>query len=160
MRGLEGKEAENREWAFAGIIEPKKNKEIRLVIDFRPINDQLIWTKYLLATIDDILHHILGFNYVSNLDLNMVNLSMLLNYEARKILTLFIAFGLYECFVLPQGIKPVTDIFQGRMISSFEDMKKPPSVNFDDILVTSNTTFEDHLTILNEILKRLNNSGM
>ena len=46
------------------------------------------------------------------------------------------------------------------MISLFVGMKQPPSVYLDDILVTSNTTFEDHLTILNEILKRLNNSGM
>ena len=53
-----------------------------------------------------------------------------------------------------------TDIFQGKMISLFVDMKKAPSVYFDYILVTSSTTFEDYLEILNEILKQLNDSGM
>ena len=85
---------------------------------------------------------------------------MPLDYEARKILMLAITFGLHECLVLPQGIKSATDIFQERMISLFEDMKKPPPVYLEDILVTSNTTFEDHVVILNEILMQLNNSGM
>ena len=53
-----------------------------------------------------------------------------------------------------------TDIFQGKMISLLVDMKKAPSVYFDYILVTSSTTFEDYLEILNEILKQLNDSGM
>ena len=40
------------------------------------------------------------------------------------------------------------------------DIKKPLSTFLDDISVTSNTTFENNLVILNEILKRLNNYGM
>ena len=72
----------------------------------------------------------------------------------------FTSFELYECFVPPQGIKPATDIFQGRMNSLFVDTKKLPSVYLDDILVTANCTFEDHLTFLDEILERLNDHRM
>ena len=80
-------------------------------------------------------------------------LSMPLYYEGKIILMLVTSFGLYECLVLPQGVKLATDIFQGRMISLFVDMRKTTSVYLDNILVTSNTTLEDHLMILNEILK-------
>ena len=116
---------------FAGFGVPKKNKEIHLLIDFHSINDHLIQTKYPLATLDDILQQIFKFNYARNLDINMEYLSISLNCEARKILMLVTTFGLYECFVLSQGIKPVTGMFQGRIISLFVDMKKQPSVDFD-----------------------------
>ena len=39
------------------------------------------------------------------------------------------------------------------------DTKKPPPVK-DDILITTNVTFEDHLTPFDDILKRTNDSGM
>ena len=87
-------------------------------------------------------------------------MSIPLDHEARKILMHVTTFGLSECLVLPQGIKPATDIFQGRVISLFVDMKKPLLVYLDDILVTFNSTFEDNLMILNEILKGLHKSGM
>ena len=56
MRGLEGKEAQNGEWAFTGFKVPKKNKEICLVVDFCLINDYLIRMKYPLATMDNFPH--------------------------------------------------------------------------------------------------------
>ena len=73
----------------------------------------------------------------------------------QKILMLVTTFGFHECLVLPQGIKPVTVIFQGRMISIFVSINKPPSVYLDDNWVTWNTIVEDYSMILNKIQKWL-----
>ena len=41
-------------------------------------------------------------------------LSIPLDDAARKLLTIVFPFGYFECLVLPQGVKPATDIFQAR----------------------------------------------
>ncbi len=44
---------------------PKKNRMIRLVIDFRRINQCLKWKEYPLPTIEEILQDISGFTLAS-----------------------------------------------------------------------------------------------
>ena len=84
-----------------------------------------------------------------------------LSQDASKLLTICFPFGFYEPLVLPKGITPVTDIFQARMVSCFASMRdQKPNPYLDDILHTKGKTFEEHLTILAEVLRRLAEAGM
>ena len=120
LRELKGKDAENRPWAFPAFGLPKKDGTIQLVIDFRKLNTMLVMWEYPLPTIDGLIHSIVGFKVATGLDLNMGYLSMPLDELSKMILTIIMPFGLFECQVFPQGIKPATDIFQGQMT---EDVK-------------------------------------
>jgi hypothetical protein len=73
-----------------------------------------------------------------------------LNDKARKILTIVLPFGAYECFTLPMGVMPASDLFQARMVHIFAGMdeRRP----FPYILHFKGDTFKQHLLILEEIM--------
>jgi hypothetical protein len=116
---LTPEEFEKREWAFPAFGVPKKNNTIRFVIDFRRINANLIRREFPLWTTEEILTSIKGFLYATSIDLNMGYPSIPLNNEARKILTIVMPFGAYECLTLPMGVMPALDLFQARMVHIF-----------------------------------------
>ena len=120
---LTPEEFEEREWAFPAFGTPKKNGTIRLVIDFRRINANLIRREFPLMTTEEILTSVKGFLYASSIDLNMGYPSIPLNDKSRKILTIVMPFGAYECLTLPIGVMPASDLFQARM-DMFADMKE------------------------------------
>ena len=76
MRKLTPEEAEEREWASPAFGVPKKNGEIRLVIDFRYLNHCLIRREYPLPTIEEMFSEIRGFEFASVVDLSMGYLSL------------------------------------------------------------------------------------
>ena len=68
---LSAEEIEEWEWPFPAFGIPKKHNDIQSVINFKKINIQLVWKQYPLATIDEMLRSIKGFQYASNIYLNM-----------------------------------------------------------------------------------------
>ena len=83
------------------------------MIDFRKLNTILVWSEYPLPITDGLIQSIMRFNFATDLDLNMGYLSMPLQGPSKTTLTIIMPFGLFECQVLPQGVKPATDIVQG-----------------------------------------------
>ena len=81
-------------------------------MDFREVNRWLIRREFPLSTKEEILTSIGGFTFASSLDLNMGYPSIPLDKETRSILTIITPFGAYECFTLPMGVMPASDIFQ------------------------------------------------
>jgi hypothetical protein len=161
LRELGPEEIEQREWASPCFAVPKKNGDIRLVIDFRQLNKVLKRKEYPLPTIDEIFQDIRGFKYATVIDLNMGYLSIPLTEKAKELLTIVTNFGFFKCCVLPMGIKPATDIFQSRMVGLFQSMQESkPKPYIDDIFHGKGNTFNEHLSILDEICTRLEEAGM
>ena len=73
----------------------------------------LVWLEYPIHSIDNLIQTIMWFHYVTGLDLNMGCLFMSFNETSKVILTITIPCGLFACQILPKGVKPATDIFQG-----------------------------------------------
>ena len=80
--------------------------------------------------------------------------SMPLAEESKQLCVISLPWGLYRYEVLPQGIKPATDIFQQRMNSLYYDMDNVDTF-LDDTIVLGHSTFDDHLKDVIEVLKRL-----
>jgi hypothetical protein len=88
-------------------------------------------------------------------------LSIPLTEQTQKLLTIVTTFGFFECCVLPMGIKPATDIFQSRMVGIFQPMQENrPNPYIDDIFHGKGKDFDEHLTILDDILDCLEHAGM
>jgi hypothetical protein len=85
--------------------------------------------------------------------------SMPLSNEAKKLCVISLPWGLYQYKVLPQGIKPATDIFQQRMNSLYHDMDTVDTF-LDDTMILGYDTFDAHLSDLIEVLRRLLAAGM
>ena len=104
---------------------------------------------------------IIGFHFATGLDLKMGYLSMPLDEPSKVTCMIFMLFVLFECQVLPQGVKSATDIFQGCTTSLFSHLKsKAPKIYLDNVPHTSGNSFGDHLKHLETILENLKNAGM
>ena len=112
MREIPPEEISSREWAFPAFGTPKKkNGDMRLAVNFRQINPQLVRRVYPLPTIHEMLNSIMGFEYASNIDLKIGYIAIPVCSKLRKILNVILPFGIFKCLVLPQGIAPATDVF-------------------------------------------------
>ena len=67
--------------------------------------------------------------------------------------------GLYTYNMLPMGLKIASDVFQEVMGELFPDMENIIAY-VDDILMVGTGTFEEHLVIIEEVLKRIDEQRM
>jgi len=147
------------QWAAPTFIIPKKNNTVRVITDFRGLNKCLVQKPYPIPKIPDILRGMEKFKYATTIDLNMGYYSMPLEENAKKLCVISLPWGLYQYEVLPQGIKPATDIFQQRMNALYHDMNTVDTF-LDDTMILGHSTFDDHLADVIEVLKRLLAAGM
>ena len=66
------------EWAAPSFIQPKKNKTVCFLTDFREVNKRLVRKPFPIPKISTVLQELEGFTYATALDLNMgyYNLSL------------------------------------------------------------------------------------
>jgi hypothetical protein len=147
------------EWAAPTFIIPKKNNTVRVITDFRGLNKCLVRKPYPIPKIPDIFRGMEKFKFATTIDLNMGYYSMPLDEEAKKLCVISLPWGLYRYEVLPQGIKPATDIFQQRMNALHYDLNDVDTF-LDDIMALGYSTFDDHLAQITAVLTRLLAAGM
>ena len=78
---------------------------------------------------------------------------------SKSLCTIVTPFGKYEYQRLPMGLCNSPDIFQECMYELFSDLEYVRAY-IDDLLVTSVSTFEDHLQKLDEVFSRLSDAGL
>ena len=138
---------------------PKKNGTVRCISDFRYINKCLIRKPYLIPKIADVLQKLEGVKFATSLDLNMGYFTVCLDLYSQKICTIITPWGKYQYLRLPMGINVSPDIFQEKM-SILMDGLEFVRTYLDDLLIISNSTFEDHLRQLSTVLQRLRRAGL
>jgi hypothetical protein len=126
------------EWAAPTFIQPKKTGDVRILTDFRRLNAVL---KRKMA-----------------IDLSMGYYHIPLDDESARLCTTILPWGNYQYRRLPMGIKNSPDIFQSIMNDIFHDLDYVQCY-IDDILITSQSNFEDHLEKLQKVLSRLEQTG-
>ena len=161
LRPISGDEASTRKWAFPAICLAKQNGSIRIVFDFRYLNKFVLRRNYHTEPIDEILARMSKFEYASVIDFNMGYMSMRLDAESRDLLTVVFPWGMFECLTLPQGVASAGDIFQARISQTFMSMQHhSPTIYIDDVKHTAGADGYEHIEILDEILERVERSGM
>jgi hypothetical protein len=78
-----------------------------------------------------------------------------LDLEAHKLCTTILPWGKYQYKRLPMGVKTSPDIFQRIMYELLGDIPPNIQVYLNDILITSNVTFEEHASTMEQVLERL-----
>ena len=119
------------------------------------------WPEIHIPIMDETQQQIRGFSYETGLNLNMGYMTLPLDVATWKILRVIMPLGLFKCFVLPQGIKPATDIFQALMIALFLPMcKKVSTCYLDEFLHKRAKTFKKHIKIVDKILQWMKDSKL
>jgi hypothetical protein len=142
------------EWAAPIFIQSKKTGDVRILTDFRRLNAQIRRKPFQLPKISDMLRKLSGFKYATAIDLNMGCYHIPLDVEVQKLCTTILPWGKYQYKRLSMGVKTSPDIFQRIMYELLGDIPNI-QVYLDDILITSNGTFEEHAAIMEQVLERL-----
>jgi hypothetical protein len=132
-------------------IQAKKTGDVRILTDFRRLNAQVRRKPFPLPKISDLLRKFSGFKYATAIDLSMGYYHIPLDLEAQKWCTIILHWGKYQYKRLPMGVKTSPDIYQRIMYKLLDDTPNI-QVYLDDILITSNGTFEEHAEIIEQVL--------
>lgn len=146
-------------WAFPVVLIPKKDKNIRLCVDYRRLNAITTTDTYPLPRIDDLLHSAKTTPYMSTLDLRSGYWQIKIS-ERDKLKTAFTTpFGIYVFNRMPFGLKNAPATFQ-RLIDKFRTGL--PNITIlaylDDIIICS-SDLKTHISDLKQTFKRLKNFG-
>ncbi|GBG86089.1 hypothetical protein CBR_g40992 [Chara braunii] len=133
----------------------KKNKDLRLCIDYRKLNAQTIRNAGPLPRIDDLLERLGGAKFFSKLDLKSGYHQLEIRQEDRYKTAFKTRYGHFEWLVLPFGLTNAPTTFQAAMTTEFRHMlDRFVLIYLDDILVYSRS-LEEHVEHMRTVLERL-----
>ncbi|GBG84112.1 hypothetical protein CBR_g37987 [Chara braunii] len=133
----------------------KKNKDLRLCIDYRKLNAQIVKNVGPLPRIDDLLERLGGATYFSKLDLKLGYHQIEIQPQDRYKTTFKTRCGHSQWVVMPFGLTNAPATFQAAMTTEFRDLlDRSVLIYLDDILVYSRT-LDEHIVHLRAVLDRL-----
>ncbi|GBG73291.1 hypothetical protein CBR_g13010 [Chara braunii] len=116
----------------------KKNKDLRLCVDYRKLNAQTIRNAGPLPRIDDLLERLGGAKFFSKLDLKSGYHQLEIQEEDRYKTAFKTRYGHFEWLVMPFGLTNAPATFQAAMTTEFRHMlDRFVLIYLDDILVYS-----------------------
>lgn len=138
----------------------KKNREIRIYVDFQNLNQASLKDNYALPNIDHILQTIAGSKMMSMLD-GFSGFSQIEVDPEDKFKTVFTTpWGTFTYNRIPFGLINARATFQRVMNSSFVDPQDRIIVIYLDDLIVFSKKREDHLRDLEKVLKRCGEHGI
>ncbi|GBG84261.1 hypothetical protein CBR_g38232 [Chara braunii] len=133
----------------------KKNKDLRLCIDYCKLNAQTIRNAGPLPCIDDLLERLGGAKFFSKLDLKSGYHQLEIWKEDRYKTAFKTRYGHFEWLVMPFGLTNAPTTFQAAMTTEFRHMlDRFVLMYLDDILVYSRS-LDEHVEHLRTVLERL-----
>ncbi|GBG80647.1 hypothetical protein CBR_g31107 [Chara braunii] len=133
----------------------KKNKDLRLCIDYRKYNAQTIRNADPLPRIDDLLERLGGAQFFSKLDLKSGYHQLEIRKEDRYKTAFKTRYGHFKWLVMPFDLTNAPATFEATMTTEFRHMlDRFVLIYLDDILVYSRS-LEEHVEHLRTVLERL-----
>ena len=145
-------------WAFPTFLISKKDGTARFVSDFRKLNELLVDENHPLPMIKDVLYRRKGFDWVTCLDCTSQFYHFVLTLLSQEYATITTPFGLYRYARLPMGIKVSPGFAQAVMIKLFGPIHDV-EVFMDDIAIFTFGAFEDHVNMIQQVLRILQDNG-
>src|SRR5210317_491788 len=153
------KRCNNSEWGAPMFTISKPDGTLRSLADFRELDKRIKRKPFHIPKMQDMLHKLQGFQWVTSLDLNMGYYHIVLDPDTRKYCTIVLPWGKYEYLRLPMGLYNSPDIFQENMSELMSDLIFVRAY-IDDLLVITQGNFTKHLDKLEQVLLKLQEAGL
>ncbi|KAL6743631.1 hypothetical protein Aduo_016651 [Ancylostoma duodenale] len=148
------------DWASPIVLVQKKDKTIRLCVDYRALNKETRQDAYPLPTIDTVLQSLGGKKYFSTLDMASGYWQVKLSKDAQRKSAFITPEGLYEFLVLPFGLCTSPAVFQRLMDAVLKDLLgEEVFVYIDDILIATDTE-ERHMELLRKVFQAFRKTNL
>jgi hypothetical protein len=138
-------------WGYSALFVEKKDKELRLCVDYRPLNAVTIKNKYPVSRTDIMFDQLAGAQVFSKIDLCSGYHQIKIRIEDILKTAFTTRYGLYEYLVMSFGLTNAPAHFMYLMNSVFmSELDQFVVVFIDDILVYSKSMeeYEEHLRIV------------
>lgn len=149
------------EFASPIVLVRKKTGDLRMCIDFRNLNKVTAKHNYPIPLIDDLLERLGNKRHFTKLDLKNGFFHVFMSEESIKYTSFITPLGQFEFLRMPFGLKNAPSIFQMFINKVFADLVKQGKViiYLDDIMIATER-IEEHLEILEEVMKRIVNNKL
>ena len=151
----------NSPYASALVLVRKKSGEVRMCVDYRPLNKITVRDNYPLPLIETCLEHLCGKRFFSLLDLKSGFHQVPMREESIPYTSFVTPDGQFEYLKMPFGLRNTPSEFQ-RFINSisreFIDDGRVV-VYLDDIIIAS-TDLNSHLTTLRSVLEKIKQNNL
>ena len=135
----------------------KKDKSLRMCVDYRALNQQTVKNRYALPRIDDLIDQLSGARFFTSLDLAQGYHQIRVTKEDVPKTAFRTPLGHFQYLVLPFGLTNAPATFQSVMNEIFREcIGRFVLVYLDDILVYSRTPQQhiEHVRSVLEILRK------
>lgn len=147
-------------YAAPTVCVKKKDGSLRVCIDFRMVNKNIINDAYPLHRIDDQLDIMAGSKVFTTLDLTKGYHQMKLDFNSREITGFTTPKGLYQWKVLPMGMKTSGAVFQRLMDEVLGDLQPKCAVVYIDDITIFSKSMDQHLIDVENVLKQLDKANL
>nr|XP_034824747.1 uncharacterized protein K02A2.6-like [Maniola hyperantus] len=146
------------DWVNAIVVVAKKNGDIRLCLDPRPLNRAIRRAHYSLPTVTELAIKLRDAKYFSVLDARSSFWMIELDDASANLCTFGTPFGRYQFLRLPFGINCASEVFHAKIKQHLEGLEGTDSF-IDDIIVWGRTK-EEHDMRLESLLHRSKDIGI
>ena len=152
------------DWVSQMAVATRKNGDIRLCIDPRPLNKALIRSHYQLPIMDEILPQLSKAKVISKLDMQQAFWHCRLDEHSSKLTTFATPRGRYRWLRLPFGLNTSSEEFQRRLTQALGDLDGILCIADDILCIGMGDTWEqaikDHHQKLCRLLHRCKELGI
>lgn len=148
-------------WSSPILLIKKKDSTYRFCVDFRKVNKVTEKDAYPLPYVSAILDRLRGAKFITSLDVKTAYWQIPMDEESKQYTAFTIpGRGLFQFTRMPFGLHNAPATWQ-RLIDQVlgPDLEPYVFVYLDDIIIFADT-FEKHLEILTEVMRRLRNAGL
>ena len=145
-------------WCAGMVVVPKKSGDVRICVDFRPLNENVLREVHPLPKVDETLACLAGATIFSKLDANCGFWQIPLSEESRSLTTFITPFGRYAFNKLPFGICSAPEHFQRRM-NQILSGHEGTLCHIDDVLIFGKTQ-QEHDARLYSALTQIQSAGL
>jgi hypothetical protein len=147
-------------WTAPIFFVKKKGGELRMVIDYRKLNDMTIKDAYPLPLIDDVLGSLGGATVFSTLDAASGFWQVGMDEGSVEKTGFTTKFGTFEFMVMPFGLTNAPSTFQRLMTSVLGSCIGVFAMVFIDDIIIYSANMDDHKTHLDQVFKRCKEAGL
>ena len=152
------------DWLSNMVKTPKKNGELRICLDPKPLNKALKRERFQLPKLKDKLPQLAKAKVYSTFDCRHGYWHVVLDEESSLLTTFDTPFGRYRWLRLPYGAKPSAEMFQKSLYKSVGDLENLINIADDMLLYGCGDTMEeaicDHDRHLVVFLQRCRDRGI
>jgi len=149
---------EPTDWVHNIVVIEKKNKQLRICLDPKPLNAVILREHYLIPTPADVQAKLSNNTLFTVIDMKDAYWHVKLTDESSFLTTFHTPWGRKRFLRMPFGLSSASEIMQKRNEDTFGDIKGVHVIADDLIIAAENE--QDHDCILSNVLQRAQAKGV